>query len=203
MMAKFNSSADLLKRSKGKRMKKIVMFLIALLFGQQHSFAQSFFSLQWEVAEPTESFADAAGTGFGVKGTYMHFISQRFAVTGSAGYTKWGPRRDFPPNNEYKFVSVPVQLGIKFLLSKGIVAPYFSIALGMDYLRLRGVAPNSTTIVYEDKSELKFGFSTIVGTGVFLAGPLGLNLTGSYNVIYTPGRPSKYFTLNAGFVVGF
>ncbi len=184
-------------------MKKFVVFCFALLVVQGQSFAQSFFSLQWEVAEPTESFRDAAGTGFGFKGTYMHFITSRMALTGSAGYVKWGPRVDFPPNNEYKLVSIPVQVGVKFLLSKGVVAPYLGIGLGMDYLRMRGIAPNSTTNTYEDKSELKFGFSPQVGAAIFVTGPIGVNLTGSYNIIYTAETPSKYFGFGAGLALGF
>jgi hypothetical protein len=182
-------------------MKKFVVFCFALLVVQGQSFAQSFFSLQLEVAEPTDSFRDAAGTGFGFKGTYMHFITSRMALTGSAGYVKWGPRVDFPPNNEYKFVSIPVQIGTKFLLSKSVIAPYVGISVGMDYLRTRGLAANSTS--YSDTSELKFGFSTQVGVGIYLVGPLGVNLTGSYNVIHTASSPSKYFGLNAGLAVGF
>lgn len=183
-------------------MKKFVLFFAALLFVHGYSSGQSFFSLQWEVAEPTESFSDAAGTGFGVRGTYMHFISQSFAVAGSVGYTKWGPRRDSLVNNEYKFVSIPVQLGFKLLLAKGVVAPYVGLAVGMNYLRVRGVAPNPTPTTYEDKSELKFGFTPYIGTAVFVAGPIGVNLTGSYNIIYTSDQPSKYFGFNAGLAVG-
>jgi hypothetical protein len=177
-------------------------FLCALfLLASQQTFSQTFFSLQYEVAEPTEGFRSIAATGFGVKGTYMRFVSSRFALVGSAGYVKWGPRVDFPPNNEYKFVSIPIQLGADVLLSKGIIAPYVGMSLGMDYIRVRGIAPNST--VYSDISELKFSFRPHVGLGIFVAGPVGVNLTGSYNVIYTDGNPSKYFGLNAGLTVGF
>lgn len=172
-----------------------------LLLASQQMFSQTFFSLQYEVAEPTENFRSVAATGFGVKGTYMRFVSSRFALVGSAGYIKWGPRVDFPPNNEYKFVSIPIQLGADVLLSKGIIAPYVGLTFGMDYIRVRGIAPNAT--VYADISELRFSFRPHVGVGIFVAGPVGVNLTGSYNVIYTDNKPSKYFGLNAGFSVGF
>lgn len=171
------------------------------LFAIQVSFSQTFFSLQYEVAEPTESFRANAATGFGVRGTYMRFVSSRVALIGSAGYLKWGPRVDFPPNNEYKFVSIPIQLGADFLLSKGIIAPYVGMSLGMDYIRVRGVAQNST--LYSDISELKFSFRPHIGLGIFVAGPVGVNITGSYNVIYTNVSPSKYFGLSAGLAVGF
>jgi hypothetical protein len=181
---------------------RVVFFLLTAMWSGE-SVAQSFLSLQWEVAEPTESFANAANTGFGVKGTYHHFISRYVALTGSAGYVKWESRVATPPSNDYRFISVPVHLGMDFLLSKGIVAPYAGISLGMNYLRVRGIAPNSTTGIYADNSELKFGFSPHIGTAIFLAGPLGVNITGAYNLIYTSGSPTKYFSLNAGLAVGF
>lgn len=181
-------------------------FTIRILFAwsllaTQASFSQTFFSLQYEVAEPTESFRANAATGFGVRGTYMRFVSSRVALIGSGGYLKWGPRVDFPPNNEYKFVSIPIQLGADFLLSKGIIAPYVGMSLGMDYIRVRGIAPNST--LYSDISELKFSFRPHVGLGIFVAGPVGANITGSYNIIYTNVAPSKYFGLSVGLAVGF
>lgn len=184
-------------------MKKVLVFLFVSMVVLDYSHAQTFFSLQWEVAEPTESFSKSAGTGYGFKGTYIHFINQRIGLTGSAGYTKWGPRRDFPPNNEFKVVAVPVQLGMRFLLAKGVVAPYVGVSVGMDYLRIRGIAPNSTTNTYSDESQLKFGLSPEVGLGIFLVGPVGVMINGSYNVIYTSDSSSKYFGLNAGLAVGF
>ena len=187
----------------GKPMKKFVLFCVTMLIFHQYALAQSFFSLQWEIAEPTASFSEAAGTGFGIKGSYLHFVSQRIALTGSVGYIKWGPRKDVPLSTDYKFVTVPIQVGAKFLFTKGVVAPFVGIALGMDYVRVRGIAPNSTTNLYEDKSELKFGFSPSIGTAIHLFGPLGLNVAGSYNIIYTSDHASKYFGLNAGLIVGF
>ncbi len=175
--------------------------VLSWLLLSQSSFAQSFLSVQWEVTEPTESFRQAAGTGFGVKVTYAYFTTSRFALTGSAGYVKHGPRVNLPANNEYKFVVIPIQVGMQLLLSKGFVAPYVGLSLGMDYVRSRGIAQNST--VYSDSNELKFGFSPHIGVGFFVAGPVGINLTGAYNVLYTSGRPSKHFGLNAGLPFGF
>ena len=105
-----------------------------------------------------------------------------------------------PPNNEYKFVSVPLAFGGTFLLAKGVIAPYVGLSLGIDYLRIRGTSQNTST--YEDKSELKFCFSPQFGVGVHVAGPIGLLVTGSYNVMYTASTPSKYFGLNVGLAAG-
>lgn len=177
------------------------MAFVVLVFGGIQSLSsQTFFSLQAEVAEPTESFRNTVGTGFGVRGTYFHFIGGSFALTGSAGYVKWGPRVDFPPNNEFKIVSIPITMGAHLLLSRGVVSPYLGLSLGMSYLRIRGIASNST--LYNDSSELKFTFSPQVGVGIHIAGPVGLLLTGSYNLIYTPDPPSKFFGLNAGLALG-
>ncbi len=178
----------------------VALAMICLLYSQA-SFTQTFFSVQWEVTEPTESFREAAGTGFGVRATYAYFTTSHFALTGSAGYVKWGPRVNLPLNNDYKFIVIPVHVGMKFLLSKGVVAPYVGLSLGMDYVRSRGIAPNAT--IYRDSNELKFGFSPQVGTGFHIAGPVGINLTGAYNIVYTTGKPSKYFGLNAGLAFGF
>ena len=174
------------------------IFMAIACVHQSH--AQSFFALQAEVAEPTASFRDAAATGYGAQGIYIHYVSPHFAVTGSAGVVTWGPRIDSPPYTDYKLVSVPVTLGGNLLLSRGVIAPYLGVSLGINYLRIRGTAPNST--VYTDESELKFTLSPQVGVGVYIVGPVGLLVTGSYNIIYTPGTPSRYFGLNAGIAVG-
>jgi hypothetical protein len=186
---------------KGENMKHMLLVVFAALLAQGVQ-AQSFFSLQYQVAEPTESFRESAGTGVGLSTTYMHFISPRFALSGSFGYLKWGPRTDFPSGNQYKFESVPVQLGGSFLLSKGIVAPYLGLSLGMDYIRLRTAVPNSAPVTYADQSELKFGFAPHVGVGVHVAGTVGILLTGSYHVMYTTPT-SKFFAFKAGLALGF
>jgi hypothetical protein len=182
-------------------MRNLIAFALICGLYSQSTFGQAFFSVQWEVTEPTESFREAAGTGFGAKATYAYFTTSRFALTGSVGYVKWGPRVNFPLNNEYKFIVIPIHIGMELLLSKGIVAPYVGVSMGMDYVRIRGIAPNTT--IYSDSNELKFGLSPHVGVGLHVAGPVGINLTGAYNVTYTSDRPSKYFGLNAGLAFGF
>lgn len=177
-------------------MLKISALVVLLVCCAAPSFGQSFLMVQGEVAEPTNSFRTSAGTGYGVRATYMHFVSSHVALSGSAGYTRWGSRSNLPPNNEYRVVAVPVLLGGDILLSKAIVAPYIGLALGLDYFRVRGIAPNSTT--YADESEVHFVFSPHVGVGVHIAGPLGVVMTGSYTVIYTPSSPSKFFGLGLG-----
>ncbi len=184
-------------------MKKLAVVLIALVLTTQLSKAQAFTSFQWIAAEPTESFRESAGTGFGGQATYMYFFHPRFALTGSVGYIKWGSRIDSLPKNEYKFVSIPVQFGLRFLLSKDVVAPYLGLSIGMNYLTIRSVTPNSNPITYSDRNELKFGFTPHVGIGIRVAKPVGINIDGSYNVIYTSGSPSKFFGLSAGLIFGF
>lgn len=176
--------------------------LVAVLSGLcvQHSFSQAFVALQAEVAEPTEEFRQSAGTGYGAKATYMRYLTTRFALAGSVGYIRWASRSNLPPNNEYKVVAIPVSLGASFLLSKNIIAPYIGLAVSFDYMRVRGIAPNATT--YEDKNELHFAFTPHVGVGVHVVGPIGILLTGSYNVIYTSPATLKYFGLGIGVAAG-
>jgi hypothetical protein len=182
-------------------MSRIVGFLVLLVCLTAPARAQNFIALQGEVAEPTNKFRESAGTGYGVRGTYMHFLSSYIALSGSAGYTRWGSRSNLPPNNDYRVIAVPVSLGAHLLLSRSIVAPYLGLAVGMDYFRVRGTAPNATA--YADESEVHFAFSPHVGVGIHIAGPLGALLTGSYTVIYTHSTPSKYFSLSLGFAAGF
>lgn len=176
-----------------------VMVLISL--AAVNSRAQSFFAVQGTVAEPTESFRQTAGTGYGVYATYIRYISPHIAISGASGYVQWGPRSNAPPHNDIKIASVPLIIGVDLLLVKGSIAPYVGVGAGVSYLRVRGIAAGSA--MHEDKSELKFTFSPHVGAGVHLAGPLGLLVTGSYNVISTPHSASKYFGLHAGLAVGF
>lgn len=184
-------------------MKNLLVVLLALFLATQLSKAQAFTSFQWMVAEPTESFRESAGTGFGGQATYMYFFHPRFALVGSAGYIKWGSRVDSLPTNQYKFVSIPVQFGLRFLLSKEVVAPYLGFSIGMNYLSIRGITPNSNPITYSDRNELKFGFTPHMGIGIRLVKPVGVTVDGSYNIIYTSGSPSKFFGLSAGLAVGF
>lgn len=131
----------------------------------------------------------------------MNYLTTRLALIGSAGYLRWGSRSNVPPMNEYNVVAVPVSLGASFLLSKSVVAPYVGLAVGFDYLRVRGIAPNATT--YEDKSELHFAFTPQLGVGVHVIGPVGMLVTGSYTVIYTHPATSKYFGLAVGVAAGW
>ncbi len=178
-------------------MKRTLLLLFAGTLAQsvlaQSVLGQTFLSVQYEVAEPTENFRQAANTGFGVKAVYMNFVSPRFAMTGSIGYTSWGSRAPF---NNYKYVAIPVHLGTDFLLSRGVIAPYIGMSLGMDYVRTRGA--NSTA--NSDKSELKFGFKSHIGVGIFVGGLIGVLLAGSYNITYT-NPASKFFSLDAGLAV--
>lgn len=181
-------------------MQRTFAFLVLLVSATTLSHAQSFLSLQGEIAEPTNRFRESAGTGYGVKGTYMYFLSPYVALSGSTGYVRWGSRSNLPPNNEYGVVAVPVLLGGHLLLSRGVIAPYIGVALGLDYFRVRGIAPNATT--YADESDVHFMFASHVGVGVHIAGPLGAIVTGSYNIIYRHTSPSKFFGLGAGLAVG-
>lgn len=181
-------------------MRVLASFVTCLIFAAT-SYGQSFISLQAEVAEPTEEFRQTAATGFGVKGTYLHFLTTRFSLGGSMGYVRWNSRSNFPPNNDYRVVTVPVALNADFLLSKSVVAPYIGIALGMNYLRIRGIPPSETT--YEDKNEAHFAFSPHIGVGMHVAGPFGILLVGSYNIIFTDPVRIKYFALSVGAAAGF
>ncbi len=184
-------------------MKKLAIVLFALVLATQISKAQAFTSLQWIVTEPTESFRERAGTGYGGQATYIYFFHPRFALIGSVGYIKWGSRVDSLPKNQYKFVSVPFQFGLRFLLSKDLVAPYLGFSIGMNYLSLRSIVANSNPVTFSDRNELKFGFTPHIGIAIRVIKPLGINIDGSYNVIYTSGSPSKFFGLAAGLSVGF
>ncbi len=179
----------------------VVAILLALAAGTTQAFSQAFFSLQWEVSEPTESFKQSAGTGFGGKLSYIHFVSPRLAITGSTGYTEWGPRVNAAPFSDYKLVSVPVGLGIDLLFTRGIVSPYVGVTAGMDYLRIRGISPGDPAGVYQDKSELRFSVSPHLGVGIHVAGPVGVLLTGSYKVLFTDPA-SRLFILGVGLAVG-
>ena len=183
-------------------MKKLTIVLFALVFATQLSKAQAFTSIQWIVTEPTESFRERAGTGYGAQAVYMYFFHPRFALIGSVGYIKWGARVDSLPSQN-KFVSVPLQFGLRFLLSKDVVAPYLGFSIGMNYLTTRSVVANSNPVTFSDHNELKFGFTPHIGIAIRVIKPLGINVDGSYNVIYTSGSPSKFFGLAAGLSVGF
>ncbi|MER3522651.1 MAG: hypothetical protein C4326_00935 [Ignavibacteria bacterium] len=179
---------------------KALGFLVACLIFAATSHAQSFISLQAEIAEPTEEFRQTAGTGFGAKGSYLHFLTTRFALGGSLGYVRWNSRTNVPPNNEYRVIAVPIALNADFLLSKSVVAPYIGFSVGMNYLRIRGIAPNANT--YEDKNEAHFAYSPHIGVGIHIAGPFGILLVGSYNVIHTERVRTKYFALSVGGAAG-
>ena len=183
-------------------MRKVIVLLSAVLvLGRVHS--QTFVGVQWQVAEPTQGFRLTSATGFGAKVTYIRFLGPAFALCGSFGHIKFDSRVNTPPLNDYKFVVIPVHVGMKLLLSKGVVSTHIGFDLGMDYLRIRGVPPTSVIPTFVDMSELKFGFSPEIGVGIHVAGPVGVLLTGSYNVVYTQGDPSQYFGLGAGLAVGF
>ncbi|HXG00241.1 MAG TPA: outer membrane beta-barrel protein [Bacteroidota bacterium] len=177
-------------------MKNLLCLVVLVACVGALSQAQDFIAVQAEIAEPTDAFRQSAGTGYGVKATYMHFLSSHLALSGSGGYTRWGSRSDVVPFNDYSIVSVPVLLGGHLLLSRGVVAPYAGVELGLNYLHERGTAPNTTASVNE--SEIRFVLRPHVGVGVHVAGPLGVLLTGSYNVIYTRLTPSKFFALSIG-----
>lgn len=175
-----------------------LVVLVACVCALSH--AQDFVAVQAEIAEPTDAFRQSAGTGYGVKATYMHFLSSHLALSGSGGYTRWRSRSDLAPFNDYSIVSVPVLLGGHLLLSKSVVAPYAGVELGVNYLLKRGTPPN--TMAQVNESEVRFVFRPHVGAGVHVVGSLGLLLTGSYNVIYTQSTPSKFFALSIGIAAG-
>ncbi|MBI5472572.1 MAG: outer membrane beta-barrel protein [Ignavibacteriae bacterium] len=181
--------------------KVFVAICFAALLGSARS--QNFVGVQWQVVEPTENFRTSTNTGFGVKVRYLHFMSRQLAISGTAGHVQFDSRTSAQPFNDYKVVIIPVHLGATFLLSKGVVSPHIGIDLGMDYLRVRGVPAGSLLPIFVDRSELKFGFSPEIGVGIHIAGPVGILLTGSYNVTYTPGVPSRYFGFGAGLAVGY
>lgn len=180
-------------------MKKMFLVLIAVLCLSNFLMAQGKMglSVQGGVALPTGDFGDVAGTGFGGSVTFMYEVSPMLAITGSAGYTTWGPKEDLPDGFDYSLATIPVLVGARYTFGKGNFLPYISAELGMHFL-------SSTVEIlgqeYSD-SESKFGFAPGVGFYYAFNQKTMLDVNVKYNSISTEGSSTSYIGINAG--VGF
>lgn len=181
-------------------MKKMFLVLIAFLCLSGIIVAQGkmALSVQGGIAIPTGDFGDAAGMGFGGSTTFMYEVSPMLHITGSIGYTTWGPKEDLPEGFDYSFSSIPVLVGAKYVLGKGNFLPYVSAELGMHFLSSTVKSSFFGQTFEQSDSEAKFGFAP--GAGFFFAfNPktmLDVNL--KYNIISTEGSSTSYLGINAG-----
>jgi len=181
-------------------MKKIVVVLISVFFFSGLVLAQGKMglSVQGGIAIPTGDFGDAAGMGFGGSTTFMYEVSPMLHITGSIGYTTWGPKEDLPDGFDYSLSTIPVLVGAKYVLGKGNFLPYVSAELGMHFLSSKVKVTIFGQTFESSDSEAKFGFAP--GAGFFFAfSPktmLDVNL--KYNIITTEGSSTSYLGINAG-----
>ncbi len=178
-------------------MKRIIVVLFSVFFFSSLIIAQGKMglSVQGGIAIPTGDFGDAAGMGFGGSTTFMYEVSPMLHITGSIGYSTWGPKEDLPAGFDYSFSSIPVLVGARYVLGKGNFLPYISAELGMHFLSSTVKSPFFGD---QSDSEAKFGFAP--GAGFFFAfnPKTMLDVSLKYNIITTEGSSTSYLGINAG-----
>lgn len=101
-------------------MKKVLSVLVVLLLIVGFSNAQNKITLSagGNLALPTGSFGDIAGTGFGASVTGEYPLGEKLVGTATVGYITWGTK-DFG-GAEWSFSAIPVLAGAKYFFNNNL-----------------------------------------------------------------------------------
>ncbi|HZW38941.1 MAG TPA: outer membrane beta-barrel protein [Ignavibacteriaceae bacterium] len=180
--------------------KSIYIFLLIILLSSI-SYSQARLSAQLGVGVPTSDFAEDAGTGFGVSGTF-EYVQNPIAYTFSLGFFNFGTKDNPPPGTDISWKAIPIMLGLRYYFSSGSpFHPYLGAELGLNILETSITEIRDKVSVEYSTSESKFGLNPMFGFRYTVQQPLDIELTFKYHII-TSDPSTTFFGIMFGLNFG-
>ena len=178
-------------------MKKLLPFILILLFISPLTFAQSKMSLGVNagVALPTGDFGKIFKTGFGGNAVSFYNLSPALDLTGSVGYLTWTAK----DSDDLTFSSIPIFVGARYsFVSRAAFIPYGVFELGLHSWTTKMTIFGSSF----DESGSDFGYA--LGGGFFYALSRSSKLDAGvkYMTISGEGGSDAFITVMVGIVFG-
>lgn len=180
-------------------MSKKLLFVALFSLLSLSVFAQKV-SVQAGLAFPMGDFGDAAGTGFGISGTYEYFLEKGMSLTGSIGYYSFGAKEDIP-GFDYSLSNIPIMVGGRYYLGKGEFVPYVGAEVGLNMISTTITMSFFGSPVEVDASSTEFGVNPYVGCKYAISPKLMLDANLKYNVIMSDPS-TTYLGINVGVQFG-
>jgi len=158
--------------------KLIAITFVAILISSQYSVAQNGrFSIGGELALPSGTYGDAAGTGFGGSLRYEYPMGSNLGLMLTAGYLMYGTKTaesgvaGFSYKYEYSQSMIPILAGLKYYFTEQQEGFYGMVQLGMSLMTSKTTTSftiGSTTTSSEDTGN-NSAFTYGPGIGYHLA----------------------------------
>ena len=175
------------------------------------------FSVGLEIALPSGTFGDAAGTGFGASLRYEMPMGDNLGLTGTAGYITYGKKTiDLGGGDtwSYTYSFIPILVGAKYYFTEQQSGFYGMFQLGVTMLsdkieettaaqpalyigniQYQAATPESTTSTTFTGSYLTYG----LGVGYALS---NIDLYAGYTTVSSEGASSSWLGLRLAYVFG-
>lgn len=158
------------------------------------------------VSVPTGDFANAAGTGYGIRPNYVYMFDSNIGFLAEIGYLKWSEtsQGSFGSTNYSTFL---INAGLKINFIPDQVGPYVFSTLGVHFLKYEynysfnyGYGPAYS--FSGSGSENKFNLAAGLGYEFEVGDNVYMDLNGNYNHIFFDSNSLAYIGLNAGLRFG-
>jgi hypothetical protein len=162
------------------------------------------FSVGLELALPSGTFGDQAGTGFGASVRYEMPMGSNLALMGTIGYLTFGGKTvDFGPGGSFKYTEsmIPIQVGAKYYFMEQQSGFYAALQLGITSFSVKSdiTYPTGSGLPNISVSASTTDLSYAPGIGYHLA---NIDLQASYQIVSTTGGSSSYIGIRAAYVFG-
>lgn len=191
-------------------MKKIYTVLITIFLFSQISLAQMnnmAVGLNGTLSVPIGDFNDVAKMGYGLSGSFLYELSDRFEATGTLGFISWGGDKIEIGNTSVEatesMTTIPFLIGGRYYFDDKELSPYAGGELGMHIFSSSGTSSISGGInIGETKGETNVYFGFGFGGGAVYELDSSFKLDGSlqYNIINAENSQG-FFSLEFGFIV--
>jgi hypothetical protein len=123
-------------------MKHLFLIIALLIVISSLAFAQEgkmTLGLGAEVALPSGTFGDVAGTGFGGTVNFLYDINDQIAISGTAGYLTWGKKS--VGSFEWTYSAIPILAGGRYYFTKCGEGLYGSAEVGLYMFTVKTKSP--------------------------------------------------------------
>ena len=166
----------------------LLIVLSSLAFAQEGKMT---LGLGAEVALPSGTFGDVAGTGFGGTVNFLYDINDQIAISGTAGYLTWGKKSVGAGafSFEWTYSAIPILAGGRYYFTKCGEGLYGSAEIGLYMFTVKTKSPGYSIlgVTYGggevSASSSEFAFAPGVGYEMPISDMMNFDALAKYVVI--------------------
>lgn len=164
--------------------------------------------MQVAIIPPIGQFADEVTLGYGARGNFNLIYNDHLNLATSIGYYTWvGNNEMIEQYSDYKFSSVPITIGLKYLVGNSEIHPYALAELALhitssSYLLGKNISDYYTVYTEKvQKNESCLGVSISGGIAVPMDDIVSIDTSVKFSSIVTKEMTRYYLSFLTGITV--